>query len=612
MDYRERWELKHYLIAQLLERRIRLIHVGVFLLLLVFLLNFFYLQGVRGDDYVRLAENNRLRRVAMRPTRGEIVDRNGTVIASTRPSLKLMLQREGATRLELRAQLGRLSPILNVSAEELSSRLESQQSRPRFEPLALRDDVQLAQLAKIEARRETLPSVRVEQSARRHYTYDDLFVHAVGFVGEVSMDQLNRQDEEGGLRSGDIVGKSGVERRYDDLVRGTRGWKLVSVNNLGRQMGDAGVGTPPDHGRQLELTIDLELQRTLRDALGDEVGAGVFLDPWTGSVLALVSTPTFDPNMFADGISTEDWKTLSTDPRRPMHDRVIASFHAPGSTFKMVLAVAGLETGVVTPQTTVNCLGSAVHYGRSRLCWKRGGHGVVDLKRALTESCNVYFYKLGRELGIDAIAKYGAMFNLGRLTGIDIPGEDKGIMPSRQWKRETLHEPWYPGDTISVAIGQGYLAATPLQMATVVSAIATDGHLPRPHLLAGNTVDSQKLEISQATLKLVREGLENVVRTGTATRAAMGNISVAGKTGTAQVFAHSAGVDSDDLPKAERDHAWFVGYAPADRPRIAFAVVVEHGGHGGAISAPIARKVLEAFFRQLERGGKGAAPSTAG
>jgi penicillin-binding protein 2 len=278
----------------------------------------------------------------------------------------------------------------------------------------------------------------------------------------------------------------------------------------------------------------------------------------------------------------------------------------------MLMAIAGLETGTVTPEDTVFCGGSAVHYGRTRLCWKRGGHGKVNLRQALTESCNVYFYQLGKDLGIDAIAKYGAMFRLGQPTGIDIPGEEKGILPSKTWKRETLHEPWYPGDTISVAIGQGYLAATPLQMANMAAAIANGGHLLVPHLRADVATESTSLPISDATLKLVRSALENVVREGTATRAALGRISVAGKTGTAQVYAHSAGVDSDDLPKQERDHAWFVGYAPADRPRVAFAVVVEHGGHGGKASAPIARKVLEVYFERNPEERKGGGPTTAG
>jgi len=287
---------------------------------------------------------------------------------------------------------------------------------------------------------------------------------------------------------------------------------------------------------------------------------------------------------------------MSQDPRRPLHDRAIASYYAPGSVFKVVMAIAGLETGAITDDRVVNCTGSTTIYGRPRLCWKRGGHGTVGLHEALAHSCNVYFYQLGKQIGIEAIHDYGARFNLGNPTGIDLPGEAKGILPSREWKREQLDEPWWPGDTISVAIGQGLLAVTPVQMATMISAVATNGRLPTPHLIRGSAPEPRDLEIRASTFETVRKALREAVRAGTGRSADLKNIAVAGKTGTAQVYRHSAGIDSDELPKEERDHAWFVGYAPAEDPTIAFAVVVEHGGHGGSSAAPIARRVLEVFF----------------
>jgi penicillin-binding protein 2 len=591
MDYRDRWELKDYLVGQVLERRLRLFHAGVFLVLLGFLLNFWFLQGVQGEDYARLAETNRLRRIPLKPTRGVIYDRNKEVIASTRVSLRLQLRRERGT--DLLPQLSRLAPILGTTEQALVERLQAMRGRPLFEPLVVKEDVGLAELSQIEARREHFPSVEVEEEARRHYLEDALFSHAVGFVGEVSGDQLTGDTP--GLKVGDIVGKSGIERTYDDWVRGDRGWKVVTVNNLGRKMGPEHVGKEPSHGRHLQLTIDARLQRQLIESLGDEVGAGVFLDTRTGEVLALASTPSFNPNLFADGISHEDWRAIAENPDRPLLDRAIASFHAPGSTFKVVLAVAGLDTNTITPEETMQCNGSAEHYGRRRLCWKRGGHGTVNMRKALAQSCNVYFYQLGRRLGIEKIHEYGVAMNLGRPTGIDVPGEEPGIMPSSDWKWKTLREPWYPGDTISVAIGQGYLAATPLQMAMVMSAIAT-GKLTTPHLRPMNAERPRDLAVDSDVLQVVRDALEETVQDGTGTRADLGGIHVAGKTGTAQVYKHSAGVDSDKLPKPERDHAWFVGYAPADRPIISFAVIVEHGGHGGATAAPIARDVLEVYF----------------
>jgi penicillin-binding protein 2 len=313
-------------------------------------------------------------------------------------------------------------------------------------------------------------------------------------------------------------------------------------------------------------------------------------------VLAIASTPALDPNLFADGFSREEWRAITEDPRRPLHDRAIASFYAPGSTFKVVMAVAGLESGVVSPTDRVFCNGSKSFYGRRRLCWKRGGHGFVDIEKALAHSCNVYFYTLGQALGVDVISEYGKRFGLGRPSGVDATGEESGILPSREWKQRTQHEPWYPGDTISVAIGQGLLAVTPIQMARMIAGVGSDEGLPTPWLFAGSPPEHKLLGISRGTLQVVRRALARAVDEGTGREATLGAFSVAGKTGTAQVYKHSAGIDSNDLPKAERDHAWFVGYAPQENPTIAFAVVVEHGGHGGSAAAPIARKVLEVFF----------------
>jgi penicillin-binding protein 2 len=320
------------------------------------------------------------------------------------------------------------------------------------------------------------------------------------------------------------------------------------------------------------------------------------MDPNTGEVLALASTPGYDPNVFTAPVSQTTWRALITDPRKPLHDRAIGSFYAPGSTFKVLMSIAGLETGAITPSTSVYCGGSAFFYDRSFLCWKKGGHGTVAVHQALVHSCNVFYYTLGRKMGIDAISKYAKMFRVGEITGIDIPGESRGTPPSAEWKQKTRKEPWYPGDTISISIGQGLLAVTPMQMASMMSAVANGGTFVQPHLSRSVKAVSEKLPVSKSTLAIVRDALADVVEEGTATRARLGPIPVAGKTGTAQVFKRSAGIDADKLDKNERDHAWFVGYAPADKPEIAFAIVIEHGGHGGTTAAPVARKVLEVFF----------------
>jgi len=593
MDYRERWELKEYQSEQRLGRRANLLHAVIVVVIAGLMGMFWYLQVVKGAEYALLAENNRLRRIPLPPTRGVVLDRSGEVLASTRPAMNLVLVREGLTDAD--AQLKRLEGVLGIPYDVLKARLSAMRLRPTFEPLVIKEDVHLAEIAKVEARREWFPSVEVEETALRDYPDGPAVAHAVGYVGEVNDTQLAKIAD-GSLQQGDIVGKTGVEREYDEVLRGRRGWKLQTVNSLGRPFGLSQPGREPEDGRALRLTIDKQMQRKLVEALATEVGSGIFMNPKTGEVLALASTPGYDPNVFTAPVSRTTWTALISDPRHPLNDRAISSFYAPGSTFKVLMSVVGLETGAITPQTTVDCPGSVMIYNRRFMCWKKGGHGVVDVHRALVQSCNVFYYLLGKKVGIDAITKYAKMFGIGELSGIDIPGESRGNPPSAEWKQRIHKEPWYPGDTISVSIGQGLLAVTPVQMATMISAVANGGTLVRPHLARDATTEPTKLPVSAGTLALIRDALADVVEEGTATRAQLGPIHVAGKTGTAQVFKKSVGVDADKQPKDERDHAWFIGYAPAENPEVAFAIVIEHGGHGGTTAAPVARQVLEVYF----------------
>jgi len=597
MDYRQRWELKEYRFEQRFHWRTTVLHAVLVLLLLTYLGMFGWLQIAHGDAWAEKAEANRLRKIPILPNRGVVYDRRHEVLASTRPSLNLVLRREGLTDAD--GQLRRIEGLLGIPYDELRSRLDKMKGRPSFESMMIRQDASLDELAKVEARREWFPSVEIEEVTRRDYAEGAAVAHVLGYVAEVSEDQLSRQGPRGALERGDIVGRTGIEKGFDQTLRGRRGWKFVTVNNLGRPFGDAETGREPTAGTALQVTLDGRLQRTLYEAFAEETGAGVFLNPWTGEVLALVSTPAYDPNVFAGGIDAASWQSLEKDPRKPMNPRAIANFYAPGSTFKVVMAVAGLESGAVSPGTTYYCGGSAVFYGRPFLCWKKGGHGIVDLREALTHSCNVYFYNVGQRAGIDAIAFWGDRLNLGRLTNIDLPGEKSGTLPSPAWKAKryagTGNAKWFAGETISVAIGQGLVSATPLQMATMISGIAT-GAVPHPHVLPRNYRPPDKLGVHPGTLETIRRALADVVEEGTGQKAQLGPIRVAGKTGTAQVYKHSAGIDADKLDKAERDHAWFVGFAPAEKPEIAFAVMVEHGGHGGTTAAPIVRKVLEVFF----------------
>ncbi len=603
MDYRERWELKEYRLGQRLLRRIRLVELGVGALGLAYLLGFWYLQGVQGDYYRELADHNRLKRVPVRATRGVIYDRHGAVMAAARPALRLLLHREGRSSEEIETQLHRLEGLVGLPYDGLRARLAARMPRPPFEPVALRDDLTLAQLAPLEARRELFPALEIQQVSARTYPEGKTAPHVLGYVGEISAEELAARREEGQpLELGAVVGKAGVERFYDERLRGRRGFKLVTVNNLGRELGEAGLGELPVAGQDLVLAVDLRLQRALLEAFAGESGAGVFLDPWNGEVLALVSSPGFDPDELAGGLSPEAWNAIVEDPRRPLLNRAISSAYAPGSTFKVVVAAAGLATGTVEPRQRTLCTGAAEIYGRRYACWKKGGHGSVDWHLALVNSCNVYFYHLGKALGLRELGRYAEMFGLGRPTGVDLPGEASGIVPSEQWKRQVRGEPWYPGETVSLAIGQGSIAVTPLQMARLMGVVATRGRLVRPHLALQEPPRFEEVPLPGWIFDRLHEALVDVVGQGTGAAAAVKGVRVAGKTGTAQVASLSPGSDQARLPKWKRDHAWFAGFAPAERPRVAFAVVVEHGGHGGRAAAPIVRHVLEAMFRDSPTG----------
>ncbi len=600
-DFRHRIEYKEYVEATQFSARITVLSVFCSAVLVGYLLAFYYLQVVQFDHYEELAEANRTRRVLEAAPRGAILDRFDRVLARNRPSFDVTLNREQAKHVD--ETLRTLAPVLGVETEELRARIQSGAARPRYEPIVIGSDVSLAAASFIESRRADLPGIAISVSMRRSYEEGDRASHALGYVGEITRTMLERVDFSDAL-PGDIVGKAGVERSYDKQLTGKRGVRQVVVNSSGRVMGELAGGVDPVPGHDIRLTLNLDMQRELESAFGDQVGAAVFMDPRNGEILAMVSRPGFDPNFFARRFTSQIWRGLVEDPRHPLQNRAVQSAYSPGSTFKPIMAAAALEEGVATPQTTFFCGGSAVFYGRRFLCHQRGGHGVVDMKRAIQVSCNVYFYNLGSRLGIDAIDRYAKHLGLGALTGIDIGQENPGLVPTPEWKEQVYKDRWYPSETISVSIGQGPLLITPLQMAMVQGFIGTNGHRIRPHLLLSGApvaVGAAQPEdddvISDRNLAVVRDAEWAVVNDwGTGTAARIPGRDVCGKTGTAQVFAGSAGVKDEDLPPEMRDHAWFVGFAPKDDPHISFAVIVEHGGHGGSAAAPIAKRVLEKFF----------------
>lgn len=611
------------------ERRLTALQIVLSLLFAGVALTYWRIQVIEGPEYQDQAENNRQRRVVLRAPRGVILDRNGQLMVDNRPSYDAVVIRDemrfeggATTAAEARAQeretIGRAARILRLGPAELAAYGERARVTPTFRSLTLKADLTMAELTYLLSRREELHGVSVSREPRRNYVGGELLAHAVGYVGEVSDRELTDPKYQGLLRPGDLIGRSGIEASYNIELTGRPGQETLIVDSFGRQHGATGERQDAVPGRTMLSTIDLDLQKVAKEAFEEEGynGAAVVLDPNSGEVLVMLSEPSYDPNLFSGRIARADWRRLQSDSSHPLQNRAIQSRYPPGSTFKLLEAIAGLEERILTPQSTRVCRGASIFYGRAFKCHKKGGHGSPDLRLAIQKSCNGYFYAVGNQLGIERIAKWGALFGLGKPTGIDLPGENPGILPSDAWKRRTIGEKWYPGETISVAIGQGYVQVTPVQLANFYAAIANGGDVYRPHLvraiydLNGRLVKEIAPEVishapmSEATHLFVKDALWSVVNEwGTARKAMIEGRDVCGKTGTAQVTSASAGIDAEKMDESIRDHAWFAGFAPRDNPEIAFCVFVEHGGHGGVHSAPIARKILEAYFAKKERGG---------
>ena len=603
-----------YYEARRLNARIHVIQVLFGAVLVLYLFAFWYLQVVKVDYYKRLSDNNRLRRVTLMPLRGVIADDEHRVLANNRIAFNIRLDREKVT--DMKAFFPRLAEILGIPEKTLNERLARYRGRPAFEPVILKEDVDLAEAAYIESRRLELPMLSVEVESRRNYLYGPLAAHALGYVGEVSEDQI-KNDPSGEFELGEIVGKAGVEKVYDEELKGVKGWKQVVVNSLGREIQEVEEGRKPNPGRAMRLSIDLDLQRALEEAYGDEAGSAVFLDPSSGAVMAMISRPAYDPNVFAHRFSQDTWGGLVNDPRHPLQDRVSLSKFAPGSVFKIVMSIAALEENVATPARGDHCTGSWRFGDKVFQCWavRKGGHGYLTMREAIIQSCNIYFYHLGNDMGIDRISKWAHLLGFGEPTGLDLPHEEAGTVPDPEWKRRVMpRDPiWHPGETISVSIGQGAVEVTPIQMATFAAAIGNGGTLYRPHLLLSHEVREGVEEVERQdyvvrrvamhprTLEVIKDAMWGVVNEdGTGGRAKIAGRDICAKTGTAQVFRASREVDADKLPKEKRDHAWFVGFAPKDDPKIAWAVFVQNGGHGGTTAAPIAKAVLERFFQKLD------------
>jgi penicillin-binding protein 2 len=585
--------------------------VVVYLVVTVFvvlLLRLWFLQLIRGETYRNLSENNRIRLEDVASTRGIIYDRHGRILVDNRPAFKLAIVPEDID--DFQKTLNHLSEILEVEQTQFMEKVQSAPKGVPFRPIVLSRDMTRDQVAAVETQRYYLPGVMVQIEPRRSYERPSFAAHLIGYLGEIEEAQLKDRRERG-YKLGDYLGKYGVELEWEGELKGQRGGRQVEADAAGRQLRILGE-VPPQPGHNLVLTLDTRLQLRAEHALQGKTGAIIALDPNNGDILALVSSPAFDQNQFVRGFSPSEWEAIVDNPQHPLENKAIQGQYPLGSTFKPVVLAAALEEGVIEPETLMSCYGEYRLGNHVYRCWKKRGHGQLTLHQALVQSCDIYFYQLGQKLGVDRMAKYARLFGLGNKTLVRLNNEARGLVPTSQWKLRRFGVRWQKGEDLVTAIGQGFLLATPIQAAALYGAIANGSEFARPRVVLRvedanggliNEVDpeiTRKLTLKPSTIAFLREALEGVVheQSGTGRAAQIRGIRVAGKTGTAQVVRMpEEEQDESQVPHEFRDHAWFVCFAPAEAPEIVVAVLVEHGGHGGSAAAPLARQVMEEYFK---------------
>ena len=566
------------------------------------------LQILGGKDYRALAEQNRIRKVPILAPRGKLFDRDGRLIVDNYPSVSCFLVREQGH--DYTQDLPLIARGLHMTEDQLNAILKHYRLAPKYEPIPLKQDITPDEVEFLEAHRDEFPELETVDEERRLYPRDGFAAHLIGYVGEVSEDMLN-DPKYAYYDPGDVVGRSGLEQSYDQVLRGVDGSRDVIVDSHGREVGRLGT-EPATPGKSLKLTIDLDIQRAAELALGDRNGAMIAMDPHTGEVLALVSRPTFDPNEFSVRIHRDEWNKLITDPEHPLLDKAIQAQLAPGSTFKIIMSAAGLEEGVAQDMR-VHCPGGATFYGHYYKCWQKGGHGEVDISKAIYQSCDVFFYTLAQKLGIDKIAYFAQRFGLGSKTGIDLPGEVAGTMPSTEWKMKNFHQKWYAGEVISVGIGQGAVTATPVQMARAIAGITSGGVMKRPHLVLPEDIPADyrqavldtysgsgdsELRLDPANWEIITDAMTKVFDPGgTDPSAHLEGIDFAGKTGSAQTMSNTLAAKMGHTVK---DNAWFVGVSPRRNPDIVVCTLMESGEHG-RFAGRLAAQVIAAFVDKQRR-----------
>ena len=589
------------------QKRARRVRVGVEVLFLVLAFFYWKTQVLDYKKYWKLSEKNRIREMVIPAPRGLITDRQGIILVKNIGSFKTSLLRENTTNLE--RSYGVISRLLGLPLEELKKRVAKYSAMPPFKPLPLKENLSLEEVAQVDARRLEMPELLVETEPKRQYPFGSFAVHVLGYLQEISTEEL-RSRRYRDRRLGDLIGKMGLEAEYEPFLIGRNGRTVEVVDNLGRKQGEL-EKIEPQTSPSLQLNIDFDLQKKAESLLEGKEGAVVVLDPRTGDVLAMASYPTFEPNKFINRFTPEEWQAVVRDPGTPLENRVIRGLYSPGSIFKLTMSLAALNQDVITEQTRFFCGGEVTFYGEQFSCWAAGGHGSLDLTSAIRESCNIYFYNLGKRMRIEDIARHAQWYGFGHPTGIDLPGEKEGLVPSPEWKKARRKATWYPGETISVAIGQGPLLVTPLQVAAHTAFIANRGRKIVPHLLNSATPLRRDFSSPEGTDFLLRTGLrrtafdkvikgmwESVNREGTGKAAVIEGFDVCGKTGSTQTISAETAERLAQRKIEVKTHSWFTGFAPKDKPEVVVTVLVEYGGGGGATAAPLARQLFE-LYREI-------------
>ncbi|MFC2157190.1 penicillin-binding protein 2 [Acidobacteriota bacterium] len=579
-------------------KRSKILFVVVQALFIILILFFWKIQILDHQKYWVKSEDNRTREIVLSPQRGLIYDRDGELLATNIASFKVSLVKENCRDFDESIQ--RISRLIDLEPEVILERLEKYKTQPEFRPVVIKDNLSNEEVARIEVQKVEFPELIIQSEPKRYYPRGSFGSHVLGYLQEVSDEEI-RNDSFPGRRLGDLVGKTGIEWVYDSQMEGTEGRLLEIVDSTGRIEGEL-ARQKPSPGENITLTLDSELQLKAEELLEGREGAIVVMNVESGEILALASYPSFDPNKFINRFTPDEWQELANNPENPLQNRAIRGLYSPGSIFKITMAIAGLELRMINDNTNVTCFGETIIYGHPFRCWYEPGHGPLNLFGALQHSCNIYFYQLGKKLSIDSIAKYARMLGFERKTGIDLPGEYSGLIPDTEWKKKARNEPWYPGETISVSIGQGPIQVTPLQICYHTSIIANRGKRVIPHLV------NSRADYNLPPIELPRSTFERVIRgmwlssnqQGTSQAARIDGFDVCGKTGSTQTISRETAEKLAEQKIEVSTHAWFSGFAPRDNPKIAVTVIIEYGGGGGAAAAPVAGELFKKYREKYD------------